>query len=1482
MSTENVGSNQQGLVLYDQVEGSIDLRLLGRKGSLVEVAGDAFQFNPGDTVTLYVQGYAADGSKLEFVQVQTVRKLPVQLRFAIPGASLQPFAGRSATFYYSVDGVRTQASGSVATQYSATSESVEVAIVESGFSAMSFSDSGKLARAVSVFSTRSRSAIAQQAGPLSVAPAAVHQVRSLRAAGLAAYDPLFIPGLKPVQNADGGINYNMAHSSTSGQLIYIPSNAGIKGGDFIRIYWAVGGNPGNPPLPVASLPVTDEQAGLRIQLFVPARSITEGVCKVWYSVDDGFQIAHSEQLDILARFELPGGVDPDPSTPAVHEGLPLPVVPPDVIDKDAAQKGVVVSVPVYINQRLGDVIELSWGGHIVRGTVASATTSTRVDVPEAVILQAGDSDNLVVIYRIIDEVENTSAGWSRPSHAAVEASGDRLEAPILYDDEDEDGIIDLPSLGGEDCYIGVLTNRSDFAVGDTVTLYWDGKTAAGQAVPFQGQKPVIRVPAQIEFSIDNLVLLEIALGSAVCYYTVTGVRGTTPYFARSKRVSVSILGALPRMLMPSVFEAANNVLPPASPRARVIVPTQLTLLENDLVHLYWLGTKADGGAWLHEQQRTVSQELIGNDVIFTVDRIHIGLLNGGFVEVYYTIVHVGSSLALESDRLILNVGEGTSQLAAPEIVEVEEGVLDPDEITLGVDVIINVYFSMLDNDTLYLFWSSSSGIEYDDKLELHGEAVGQKVLFFIPLAVIEASLDDDVEVYFRVEHPGSPPRSSDPLRFRVGPAIASVPAPHVEHVLNDVLKLGLVDTVRGLAVTVPVEATLLSGDLLYLDWLGEVQGGSYTPSHYITGQEANRAYTFYVPYANVAANRDRNVAVSYRIDRRDGSQAESLVVRFAVERAPIPVPIIFEAKGNTINPDDVDAVLGAGFIIGADAELQVRDEITAYWNGKTEVRVSKTIVQGEQGRELRLPIPRSVVVNDINEAISIRYTIARTGVPLEESGVNDYEVRRVPGTGRLKIMGARYNQTIYRYSGASQVISALDISTHLPLQAEWKYADQNQWTTSSTWLDVSPEQALQVRFEGDLKTLNPANIYGNGADTTVNGTSAFVAKRNDGQLVAWGNPVYGGAAGLINIANVHLACASGGAYVALRENGQIVTWGVAAAGGTLPASVPSSGFKHVAAAGQALAGIRDNGTRLQVVAWGAGTLGGTVPAAIAALPDVVSLYGGGSAFAGLRSTRELVAWGANGGTLPANIGAYTDVIDVMGNYTAFCALRDLGNGSRSVVAWGAGAAATVPTAIGNLTTIGRLASGNAQAFAVLLRDGSVEAWGTANYGGTIPAATKPQLVNVIDICSTWQSFCARLGNGSVIAWGGDATTGGVVPAAIGLLRDIVQVIGTSKAFAALRATGEVVAWGTANLGGNTDAVAGLLVNVVALYANSHGFTALTSDNRVVTWGFPQGGGDSAAQQPLLQNAVTYEASQQSLGSTLSAVRNTHLERETSL
>merc|ERR1711925_25047 len=118
--------------------------------------------------------------------------------------------------------------------------------------------------------------------------------------------------------------------------------------------------------------------------------------------------------------------------------------------------------------------------------------------------------------------------------------------------------------------------------------------------------------------------------------------------------------------------------------------------------------------------------------------------------------------------------------------------------------------------------------------------------------------------------------------------------------------------------------------------------------------------------------------------------------------------------------------------------------------------------------------------------------------------------------------------------------------------------------------------------------------------------------------------------------------------------------------------------------------------------------------------------------------------------------------------------------------------------------------------------------GDENYVGKVPDDIQPRLQNVKMIFSTNSAFAALLNDDSVLAFG-NPLRGGKIPKDIQLQlqKSVKTIFSTNSAFAALLNDGGVLAWGGPNFGGKIpDYIQSKLQNVQMIASTFGAFAAL--------------------------------------------------------
>ncbi|MDU9393607.1 hypothetical protein [Pseudomonas sp. zfem002] len=1162
-------------------------------------------------------------------------------------------------------------------------------------------------------------------------------------------DPLLIPGLiVPLQTegADGGVNHGMLISNENGLLVQVQPYLNMQEGDWVDVFW------GDPDSPVAGDRVLDEHVGDKFGLFISADLIPDGISDVWARItrSGGGNGGESLPLAVLVRTVLPGGIDPEPDLPG-HQNLPAPepeLPTSGIIDEEAAKNGIKVTISAYPNMRVFDTITFSWGGVLLQHEVTQEEVdagSLEILVSEDVILEAGDSNQLVLVYRVRDEVHNPSSEWSMRTLVHVEVGKGLFNAPMIENPDpaaDPYDVIDLDVLGEDDLLVEVqVVEGGAFLEGDVVALKWVGTTAQGEdVIVTPPEQTVVRVPSNLRFYLPNADMKRLGRGRGVASYAVTRDDAAAGV---SRRAFVTFLGEEQRLPKPTVSDAVEGVLDPSLAATTVIVPGA-ALEADDTVSLTWLGIRANGTPLLRTFVRGVSGGNAGQPMLFPIagDEL-IAPLDGGTLSVHYTLSKgSGSGLELESERERLSVGEARGELPAPFTrPPAEGGVLDPADLPGLLDIVVPPWPGMSSGQTVYLLWRASNGPQHDDSMLISPPLVGQEVLFSMTPAQVEANLGADIELSYRVQSPDAPPQLSVIGRFSIGTREGSLPLPEILEA--DGNQLAPDDVVQGASVRIAAEARFATGDWVTLRLASDAAGGNMSIEHCIEDGEAGQALVLTVPHGVIDASVGRRIELHYQIVRAAGGPIQHSAIagydisadigsgpvrimgaRFnaSIARAGATPRILTALHDTTLRPmlvewryEDSQQWTARSYWIDAKPWLKLFARSTSEtW----ECRAANIIGNGAGNP----PGGSAVFVAMRDEVLGeqgIEVDMVAWGTPLYGGTLND-SLKQIKNIAEISATGSSY---VARLRTGNLVC----------------------WGHSST---------------GGV----PPSISGNYVQVRSSHW-AFVARDSAGGLYAWGNPNGGVPVPdrILRHKDYVDLCGAVAAFAGRRASGHVVAWGNEERGGRLlPGQEAMDDIVQIQNNEGAFAALRDNGSSRRVIAWGAHGAGGDVPTEIARLTNVRSLGAGShQAFAIILDTGEAKAWGAStsGGKIPETLTPLMNVVEITATAYAFCAR---------------------------------------------LSDGRVVAWGAEAKGGKITEEVAGKS-NIVQVVGSFNAFAALCSDGTVVAWG-DRTAGGDTSSVAARLVDVRAIYGNGNAFAALTANGQVVTWGIGPGGGNSDAV----------------------------------------------------------------------------
>ena len=360
-----------------------------------------------------------------------------------------------------------------------------------------------------------------------------------------------------------------------------------------------------------------------------------------------------------------------------------------------------------------------------------------------------------------------------------------------------------------------------------------------------------------------------------------------------------------------------------------------------------------------------------------------------------------------------------------------------------------------------------------------------------------------------------------------------------------------------------------------------------------------------------------------------------------------------------------------------------------------------------------------------------------------------------------------------------------------------------------------------------------AGFLASGIASITANPCAFVALNKSGAVAAWGSSAHGGSmppgvaasltSGVQAVYGTQTHGAAGsGAFMALRGGGlSAICWGDAAVGGDC--SSLAKQLVNVAAVYSNSVGFAAVTTAGALVGpWGDDFDNPVTPIDVGS--GVTSVTVTDTAWAVLKNnTGQVIAFGDlnAGGYVPRNVAAklLKGARSLYANQAAFVAVNRTG-GSLTAVSQGMAA---------NLL---HCASACKQPVKPLPCCPPPPAppvpcpqWGDPASGGDDSQVAG--VTGVVSVASTLSAFAALLNNGSIFAWGspefgGDASAVATQLAAGGF----VSVQATAYAFAALRANGSTVCWGSSLGGGDCSSVP--LTGVQALYSSGAAFAALVT------------------------------------------------------
>lgn len=333
------------------------------------------------------------------------------------------------------------------------------------------------------------------------------------------------------------------------------------------------------------------------------------------------------------------------------------------------------------------------------------------------------------------------------------------------------------------------------------------------------------------------------------------------------------------LVAPTIDGLQGVVLDPSLSKAIVRIPPYANMSCGDQLVLSWEGLDIEGFAYQYESVRFISQAQVGKDVVFVIKAMHVAALDGGSLEVYWTLQSTSAPKAVESARLQLSVGDVGPHLLAPQIDGAVNGALEPSRVAEGTLVTLQPYARMSVSDRIMLSWHGDASPEiFIDSLKVEAYAVAQCLSFWVPGSYIEAHRGGEVVVAYRVEQCCGTIRTSEPATVFIGPAVrAELAAPDIVGAIDDVLSVK--DSIEGVAILIK-DPQVHEDELVYLKCDGEFF--SHRDDLEITRETAGQPVSFIVPHRFWREHHGTTVEIAYTIERLDDISQQSALRRISV------------------------------------------------------------------------------------------------------------------------------------------------------------------------------------------------------------------------------------------------------------------------------------------------------------------------------------------------------------------------------------------------------------------------------------------------------------------------------------------------------------------------------------------------------------------------------------------------------------------------
>ena len=331
---------------------------------------------------------------------------------------------------------------------------------------------------------------------------------------------------------------------------------------------------------------------------------------------------------------------------------------------------------------------------------------------------------------------------------------------------------------------------------------------------------------------------------------------------------------------PVLEPMVDGVLDPGLSFATVRIAPYAGMACGDRLVMFWVGLNDEGQRYLHEAEAFVSSGQVDKDVLFIVAAEHIDAIDGGSLEVFYSLDSASRVIPVDSERLCIDVGDVRRDLLPARVERTVGGALDPRRVNEGVRVTVRPYARMACGDKVSFSWKGATTVaSFTDTLIIESYSVGSEISFWVDASYIVPNLGGEVSFSYVVEQMGLPARRSETGQVLIG-ALERQALPLARVLASDEGRLALMDAQDGISIVVD-GGDIEAGEMVYLKCDG--QFFSHRDEREVTESMVGKPMRFTVPLSFWEEHQGLRVGVSYVIGRLDDVSQASDVVYIEVD-----------------------------------------------------------------------------------------------------------------------------------------------------------------------------------------------------------------------------------------------------------------------------------------------------------------------------------------------------------------------------------------------------------------------------------------------------------------------------------------------------------------------------------------------------------------------------------------------------------------------